>query len=64
VGALREEFTAFALEQHGVSLRYAKSTRGAKTPDYLIELEGTTIVIDVGGPGQRTLAVQGGGVRA
>ena len=43
-GALREEFTAFAVEQHGVSLRYAKSTRGAKTPDYLIEIDGTPIV--------------------
>ena len=51
-GALREEFTAFAVEQHGVSLRYAKSTRGAKTPDYLIEIDGTPIVIEVGGPGK------------
>lgn len=52
IGALREEFTAFAVEQHGVSLRYAKSTRGAKTPDYLIEIDGTPIVIEVGGPGK------------
>jgi len=52
VGAVREEFTALALEQHGVSLRYAKSTRGAKTPDYLIELDGTPIVVEVGGPGK------------
>jgi len=52
VGALREEFTALALEQHGVSLRYAKSTRGAKTPDYLIEVDGSPIVIEVGGRGK------------
>ena len=52
VGALREEFTALALEQHGISLRYAKSTRGAKTPDYLIELDGTPVIIEVGGPGK------------
>mgnify|MGYP006272070167 FL=1 len=52
VGALREEFTVCAVEQHQVPMRYAKSTRGAKTPDYLIDLDGTPVVVEVGGPGK------------
>ena len=52
VGALREEFFAIALRQHGVAFSYAKSTRGGKTPDYAIDLDGTRAVVETGGQGK------------
>lgn len=56
VGGLREEFFALAMRQHSCTFQYAKSTRGAKTPDFLLsgttsaELNGT--VVEIGGPGK------------
>lgn len=52
LGALREEFFATALRQHGVAFTYAKSTRGRKTPDYAIELHGSRAVVEIGGQGK------------
>ena len=52
VGALREEFFALALRQHGVGFAYAKSVRGGKTPDYAIDLDGVRAVIEIGGRGK------------
>jgi hypothetical protein len=52
IGALREDFFALAMDQHGVSFQYAKSTRGAKTPDFLLDLGGAPVVVDVGGKGR------------
>ena len=52
VGALREDFFALAMAQHGTAFRYAKSTRGAKTPDFLVTLDGRDYVIEVGGRGK------------
>ena len=52
VGALREDFFALAMAQHGAPFRYAKSTRGAKTPDFLVALDGQDCVIEVGGRGK------------
>ena len=52
IGALREDFFALAMAQHGVAFRYAKSTRGAKTPDFVVALEGRDCVIEVGGRGK------------
>mgnify|MGYP006278324843 FL=1 len=52
VGALREDFFAHAMRQHGRTFRYAKSSRGAKTPDYLLDLEGTPVVLEMGGKGK------------
>ena len=52
IGALREDFFALAMDQHGTAFRYAKSTRGAKTPDFLVELDGVHHVIEVGGRGK------------
>ena len=52
IGALREDFFALAMAQHGAPFRYAKSTRGAKTPDFLVTLDGRDYVIEVGGRGK------------
>jgi hypothetical protein len=52
VGAIREDFFAHAMRQHGYTFTYAKSTRGAKTPDYLLDLEGTPVVVEIGGKGK------------
>lgn len=49
LGALREEFFATAMHQHRQPFAYAKSTRGAKTPDYLTDLADTATVIEIGG---------------
>ena len=48
IGGLREDFFALAMAQHGMPFRYAKSTRGAKTPDFLVALDGRDHVIEVG----------------
>lgn len=52
VGALREDFFALAMAQHETGFRYAKTTRGAKTPDFLVTLDGRDYVIEVGGRGK------------
>jgi len=52
VGGLREDFVAEALCQAGIPFHYLKSTRGAKTPDYLVETGGQKLVIEVGGKGK------------
>jgi len=49
IGGLREDFAAGALHQTGHSLQYLKSTRGAKTPDYLVETSSGRYVMEVGG---------------
>lgn len=51
LGALREDFTAETLRCNGIPFQYLKSTRGAKTPDFL--LGGPNgIVLEVGGRGK------------
>jgi predicted AAA+ superfamily ATPase len=52
IGALREEFFAIALRQHGAAFSYAKSTRGGKTPDYMVDLNGMRAVVEIGGQGK------------
>lgn len=52
LGGLREDFCVQALRQADVPIQYLKSTRGQKTPDYLIELEEETLVVEVGGRGK------------
>ena len=39
-------------EQQGVDFAYAKTTRGQKTPDYIIDLKGKTAVVEIGGKGK------------
>lgn len=52
IGELREDFAAQALVMRSGSIRYLKSTRGEKTPDFLVEEEGKEIVVEVGGAGK------------
>lgn len=52
VGALREEFFVIAMRQHGVAFDYLKSSRGAKTPDYLVDMDGSKCVVEIGGKGK------------
>lgn len=52
IGALREEFFAEMMIARGITFNYLKSTRGAKTPDYLVETDDGSYVIEIGGPGK------------
>mgnify|MGYP006272029755 CR=1 FL=1 len=52
VGALREDFFALAMRQHGQSFSYAKSTRGRKTPDYVLHGNLSGTVVEIGGKGK------------
>jgi predicted AAA+ superfamily ATPase len=52
LGGLREDFFVEAMTQAGVELEYLKSTRGAKTPDYLVEIDGEKVAAEVGGRGK------------
>lgn len=52
VGGLREDFCVESLKQAEMELRYLKSTRGAKTPDFLIVDRDRKLVVEVGGKGK------------
>ena len=52
LGGLREDVCVQALRQAEVPVHYLKSTRGKKTPDYLIEFDEETLVVEVGGRGK------------
>ena len=49
IGGLREDFFVEMLRQAGIAFGYLKSTRGAKTPDYLIADGPDRLVVEVGG---------------
>ena len=52
IGELREDFFALAALQHGIDFSYVKTTRGKKTPDFIVEIEDKNVVIEIGGPGK------------
>lgn len=52
IGAMREDFFTLSMHQHGVPFHYAKTTRGGKTPDYVVDLDGHPTVVEVGGRGK------------
>lgn len=52
VGGLREDFFVESLKQAKIRFQYLKSTRGAKTPDYLIQEAARKLVVEIGGPGK------------
>ena len=52
IGGLREDFFVEMLRQAGVEFGYLKSTRGSKTPDYLIRGGPDKLVVEVGGKGK------------
>ncbi|MCC5788319.1 MAG: ATP-binding protein [Opitutales bacterium] len=51
-GGLREDFFALAMRQAGFEMHYLKSTRGKKTPDFLINHKGKKLVFEIGGKGK------------
>ena len=52
IGAIREEFFAEMMIGKAIPFNYLKSTRGAKTPDYLVQTDAASYVIEIGGPGK------------
>lgn len=52
LGGLREDFFVQAMKQAGIRFQYLKSTRGAKTPDYLIRDAPTRLAVEIGGSGK------------
>lgn len=52
LGGLREDFFVEVMKQAGIRFQYLKSTRGAKTPDYLIQDAPTRLAVEIGGPGK------------
>jgi predicted AAA+ superfamily ATPase len=52
VGGLREDFFVEAMKQAGIRFQYLKSTRGAKTPDFLIEDTPSRLAVEIGGRGK------------
>jgi predicted AAA+ superfamily ATPase len=51
-GGLREDFFALAMRQAGIPLHYLKSTRGEKTPDFLVGYRDSLIAFEIGGRGK------------
>lgn len=52
IGGLREDFFAEMLTGGSIEFHYLKSTRGSKTPDFLVEDTQGDIVFEVGGKGK------------
>ena len=52
VGSLREDFVAEILKMQNKQSYYLKSTRGEKTPDFLVKENDQEMVIEVGGKGK------------
>jgi len=52
IGALREDFFVESAKMRGLMFHYLKTTRGSKTPDYLIVNKNEKIVIEIGGKGK------------
>lgn len=52
IGALREDFFAESMAMVDRTFSYLKSTRGKKTPDFLLRREDEDLVLEVGGKGK------------
>ncbi len=52
VGPVREDFFAEMILMKGHRFHYLKTKRGAKTPDFLVELPDGSIVVEIGGKGK------------
>ncbi len=52
IGGLREDFAVETLTQAAIPFHYLKSTRGAKTPDYVVEALTGKLVVEIGGRGK------------
>ncbi len=52
IGGLREDYVVEMLRANGVNPSYLKSTRGSKTPDFIIPFAGKEVIVEVGGKGK------------
>lgn len=52
LGPLREDFFVSMMKAAGFAFSYLKTTRGAKTPDYLLPKGEGSLVIEIGGKGK------------
>ncbi|MCA9408981.1 MAG: ATP-binding protein [Candidatus Omnitrophica bacterium] len=52
LGGLREDFLVEMMRSLGKEIYYLKSTRGQKTPDYLLTHQQKNVVVEVGGKGK------------
>ncbi len=52
VGGMREDFAVEMLQMKKCEFYYLKSTRGTKTPDFLVKQETGDIVVEIGGKGK------------
>jgi predicted AAA+ superfamily ATPase len=53
IGSLREDFFAEMMSICGKEISYLKSTRGEKTPDFLVRHESIDWIVEIGGRGKR-----------
>ncbi len=52
LGGLREDFFVEVMRSLNQEIYYLKSTRGKKTPDYLLTHKGKSIAVEIGGKGK------------
>ena len=52
LGGLREDFFVESMLSRDGDIYYLKSTRGKKTPDYLLTVNGKNIAVEIGGKGK------------
>ena len=52
IGGLREDFFDECMKMSGNKINYLKTKKGKKTPDYLIDDNGTNYIVEVGGKGK------------
>jgi len=49
LGGLREDFFAETMRMRNIKFQYLKSVRGAKTPDFSIQMQDENVVFEIGG---------------
>lgn len=52
IGGLREDFFVECMKLSGEKINYLKTKKGKKTPDYLVEENGTKYIVEIGGKGK------------
>ena len=52
LGGVREDFFAGMMISADIPFHYLKNRRGAKTPDYLVPVNGDDLIIEIGGKGK------------
>ena len=59
IGGLREDYFVETMKMLGKEIFYLKTKRGAKTPDYLLEIDDRKIICEVGGKRKGTQQFKG-----